>query len=173
MHAQPWKGVPDAQRLEGQLCLRVGLPGESQGGKEPNPARWCDRSDFTPFIHWTAISGTPTMRGARASPVGLAPPLAGTLATPPKRKVASMNSLLAGSPHTLDLVSRDGHRPAPPPQASIQRGNLPTSSTDKRTQEIGNRCRWTRTQNQRRAECSHWQRWTKLNTEKQSNSPGF
>lgn len=56
------------------------------------------------------------MRGAQASPVGLAPPLqplAGTLATRPKRKVASMNSLLAGSPHTLGLVSSDGCRPAP------------------------------------------------------------
>lgn len=44
------------------------------------------------------------MRGARASSAGLQP-LAGTLAMSPERKVAPMNSPLAGSPHILGLVS--------------------------------------------------------------------
>lgn len=82
----PWKVVLRLQGIKGQLYFRVGLPGESQGGEEPNPARWCDRSAFGPFIHSTAVSGTPTMHGARASSAGPAPalqPLAGTLATRP------------------------------------------------------------------------------------------
>lgn len=83
------------QRLKGQLYLRAGLPGESQDGKEPSTARWCERSAFGPFIHPKAISGTPTMRGAWASSAGPAPPLqplAETLAMRPERKVAPMNS---------------------------------------------------------------------------------
>ena len=106
--AWPWEGVLRPQGIKGQLYFRVGLSGESQGGAEPNPARWCDRSAFGPFIHSTAVSGTPTMCGARASSAGLAPPLqplAGTLATRPAGKVAPMNSPLAGSPYIPGLVS--------------------------------------------------------------------
>lgn len=84
-HARPWKGVLKPPRTKGQLYLQAGLSGESQSGEQPNPARWCDRSAFCPFIHQTAISGTPTMRGARASSAGLQP-LAGTLAMSPERE---------------------------------------------------------------------------------------
>lgn len=93
------------------------LPRESEW-KAPNPARWCDGSAFSPSVHSTAVSGTPTIRGTQARQAGPAPqlqPLTGTSAGP-EREVAgsSGQATQRGGPGLRNLHLEQGQSPRQP-----------------------------------------------------------